>query len=96
MKESDGVFLHTFDDEFSRTGHFKGVEINCTQRERGSQHADQMGSFKAIRIKLLEELVKNLKGRFPSVALFDAMQVCQLDYTINTVKRKKYICILTC
>lgn len=77
MKEQDGLHLSDFKSQLEDTSNFKGVEINYAARGRRSCDVDGRAKFESIRGKLLDELVKNLRERFPNVALFDAMEVRQ-------------------
>ncbi|XP_071854431.1 uncharacterized protein [Apostichopus japonicus] len=74
MKEQDGLHLSDFKSQLEDTSNFKGVEINYAARGRRSCDVDGRAKFESIRGELLHELVKNLRERFPNVALFDAME----------------------
>ncbi|KAJ8018286.1 hypothetical protein HOLleu_43803 [Holothuria leucospilota] len=78
MKDQDGLHLQDFHSKLDEgTGSFKGVDIKFTTRERGNRESDEKVNFQTVICKLLDELVKNLRERFPNVSLFDAMEVFQ-------------------
>ena len=77
---TDGTFLGKFHKELSEDpiGTFQGIEID-ERAERGHQaqgeEIGQRASFHQTKTDLINNLLENLKQRFPQVLLLDAMQV---------------------
>ena len=75
MHEENGTQTDIIERELAaeEVGYFKGMKITYTAIRRGQP--EQRHRFTEVKEELLDNLVANIKARFPQVDLFTAMQI---------------------
>ena len=74
LREKNGRLLSAMESELTKEplGMFKGTRISYTAK-RGQPEQKEL--FQRVRRQLLDQLLENLRSRFPKIALLAAMQV---------------------
>lgn len=70
---NDGVYMHQMEDMLHEHGSYKG-QVLSEAPGRGERQG-QRETFIAARTQILENLLANIRQRFPHVDLLDAMQI---------------------